>query len=44
MLKYWLDEAARLVQEEGYSIRKACFRVKFRKERFENAVRRKGKN
>lgn len=41
-LKYWLDEAVRLVQQEGYSIREACFRVKLRKEKFENGIRAKG--
>lgn len=44
MLRYWLDEAVRLVQQEGYSIREACFRVRIRKEKFENEIRSKGKN
>lgn len=34
-LSYWLDEVVRLVQEEGYLIRKACYKVKLRKEHFE---------
>lgn len=38
MLKYWIDEVVRLVQEENYSIRKACYKVKLRKEKFENAT------
>ncbi len=44
MSKYWIDEIVRLVQQENYSIRKACFRVRIRKERYENAIRSKSKN
>lgn len=34
-LSYWINEVVRLVQEEGYNIRKACYRVKLRKARYE---------
>lgn len=44
MLRYWVDEVIRLVQQENYSIRKACLKVKSRKEHYENEVRSKNKS
>lgn len=41
MLKYWLDEVVRLVQEKNYGIREACLKIKSRKEHYENAIRSK---
>lgn len=44
MLKYWIDEVVRLVEEENYSIKEACIKVKSRKEHYENENRSKSKS